>query len=1254
VRCCAFDSEPKAVTNASGSRLHTLFREISQAVDKGRLKSALRLADCACRIAPEDTTCLLVYARLLIKLGAASEAAERLQSRQDPDGVLARADALCALGLFDEAAATCEMLLWRFAADAIENLQQWTGRFSRTPSVRFSGWVGVDSRFRLVGQVTTGSHVAIQLKDSSLHPVVRMVDQDGLDSFTCEVPCGVSGRLRVWAGDSKLLGSDLPWPPEFGVSGWVVRENTVLVGKVWLDWGPALPVTLAIGSCGDDLRRVIVPSACGPEGPLFSVPLEPIESDAYHLEVSAVLPDGSYSALAGSPVATQSVLPAPIAERPRRTIRVQRGDIASSKRMIDIVVPVYAGRDETLSCLNSLLATTARNEAELVVVNDASSDSELCFALTRLADGKDITLLTNQSNLGFPGAANRGMSLHPDRDVVLVNADTELFGDWLERLRFAAYRDDDIGTVTPLGEAASITSYPGKAGHQYTREEAAKIDCIAREVNARKVVELPVGVGYCLYVKRSCLTEVGAFDESTFGKGYGEENDFCLRARHMGWRHVAATDLFVRHRGNQSYGRRKQMLTERNSRVLNALHPGYDTMIVEFIAADPLLDARRSIDMHSLLKMARDPVLLVTFDLAGGVKRHVDKRASELRAHGHTVLVLQPSGKDIGVERAILTVQGSGVENLAFDLPEDLPVLRALLLQLRLSNIEFHHFAGLHPAVLESVSSLGIRYDVYFHDYSWVCPRLTMLGGNNVYCGEPPVEDCETCIRKHGTGLEESLTVAALRARSARIMDAANAVIVPCSDVRTRLSRYFPGLPMRVEAWELPSEPMFRPAANVAGRVRVAVIGAIGIAKGYESLLQSARDAAERNLDLEFVLIGFTHEDEPLLATGRVFITGPYREDEVPSLLEREQCHVAFFPSVVPETWCYALTYALNRGLPIVAFDLGAIAERLRYYVGADLLPLSASAALTNDTLLRSTRRTVTSKPNKESAMDPTPSTTNPNVSEELAASVQILTLPAGTYTFTVKGAPAETTADGLAMPALQVGLAPKEPAGDVEFLARDGTSDRWLARSCDMIVAKIFSETASLMLTSVRLLNSPALAIDVRRLGDEPFPVDSESATAETPGGLTIRVVAHIQNLGDIPFSDGLVGCIGGRLWIEAFAIVSVGQVTPDSIEYCAVTADGFQTPWLGNQALCGSRGRGTPIVGFAIRLKPEIAAQYDCAYTGKFVSGNVLGPFKNGDLCSSDAPGDPLWGIELRVTPHAVSEPKGPHPETQYSSVA
>jgi hypothetical protein len=410
-------------------------------------------------------------------------------------------------------------------------------------------------------------------------------------------------------------------------------------------------------------------------------------------------------------------------------------------------------------------------------------------------------------------------------------------------------------------------------------------------------------------------------------------------------------------------------------------------------------------------------------------------------------------------------------------------------------------------------------------------------------------------------------------------------------------------------------------------------------------LLQCARDAARRDLDLEFVVIGFTHDDEALLATGRVFITGPFKEKEIATLLEREQGHVALFPSVTPETWCYALTHAMAHGLPTVAFDLGAIAERLRSYSAAELVPVSSSAGEINDTLLRLARRGRNSELQRESVMDATETINHEEIAGELSASVQVLSLPAGTYVLTVRGSTnADASPEGLILPALQVGLAPATSSAVVEFLGRADTLDRWLARSGDMIIAKISGGSASLMLTSVRLPNSPTLSIDLRPLEAQPYPADSDLEAETTASGLlTTHVIAHIQNVGDVHFRDTWAGCIE-RLWIEGFSIVSLGDLPSDAGEYCCVTADGFQTPWLSNQLLCGSRGRGMPIVAYAIRLKPEIAQRYECTYVGKFVSGSTYGPFRNGDLCRSEMSGDPLWGIEVRVAARSQSENTDP----------
>ena len=84
--------------------------------------------------------------------------------------------------------------------------------------------------------------------------------------------------------------------------------------------------------------------------------------------------------------------------------------------------------------------------------------------------------------------------------------------------------------------------------------ETARLAGAARRVNGGEAIDIPVGVGFCMYIRRACLDAVGLFRADLFAQGYGEENDFCLRARHLGWRHVAATGVFVAHIGGQSFG----------------------------------------------------------------------------------------------------------------------------------------------------------------------------------------------------------------------------------------------------------------------------------------------------------------------------------------------------------------------------------------------------------------------------------------------------------------------------------------------------------------------------------------------------------------------------------------------------------------------------------------------------------------------------------------------------------------------------
>ena len=194
----------------------------------------------------------------------------------------------------------------------------------------------------------------------------------------------------------------------------------------------------------------------------------------------------------------------------------------------------------------------------------------------------------------------------------------------------------------------------------------------------------------------------------------------------------------------------------------------------------------------------------------------------------------------------------------------------------------------------------------------------------------------------------------ALIASSADLLGRASRVVAPTEDAAARMARHFPGLPVDVEPWEAPipvaaARPRRRPDH---APVVVCVLGAIGEAKGIEVLIACARDAAARALPLRFVVVGHTADDERVLASGPVFITGPYEEDEVATLVQLHGADIALMPAVWPETWSYALSECWRAGLDVVAFDLGAQAERIRARGQGRLLPLGLPAPDINDVLL--------------------------------------------------------------------------------------------------------------------------------------------------------------------------------------------------------------------------------------------------------------------------------------------------------------
>ena len=265
---------------------------------------------------------------------------------------------------------------------------------------------------------------------------------------------------------------------------------------------------------------------------------------------------------------------------------------------IAVIIPVYRDLSASTRCLQSVSRTIDVSGTDVVLVNDASPEPELAKYCRELSADCGFRLIEHETNLGFVRSVNEGMREAGQADVVILNSDTEVPAGWLDRISTIADAHPKAASLTPFSNNATICSYPLfcadnpiASGH-----DVNSLDKLFSSANAGEVVELPTGVGFCMYLRRAALDEIGDFDEAAFGRGYGEENDWCLRASAAGWRHLLCGDLFVFHAGGASFGQDAQALQASAMAVLESRYPDYNKQVAEFIERDPIEPLRFAID----------------------------------------------------------------------------------------------------------------------------------------------------------------------------------------------------------------------------------------------------------------------------------------------------------------------------------------------------------------------------------------------------------------------------------------------------------------------------------------------------------------------------------------------------------------------------------------------------------------------------------------------------------------------------------
>ena len=290
---------------------------------------------------------------------------------------------------------------------------------------------------------------------------------------------------------------------------------------------------------------------------------------------------------------------------------------------------------------------------------------------------------------------------------------------------------------------------------------------------------------------------------------------------------------------------------------------------------------------------------------------------------------------------------------LYFRVPHEIDGLVKFLRAAAIGRVHFHQTVRLDHAILTLPEILGLPYDYTVHDYYSFCPQITLTTESFVYCGEPNEAGCNKCLQTRPTPANESIEH--WRSRHRAFVEAADRVFAPSPNVERSIRRHFPNARiicaphLELPGAKVPSDPVWR---HRAGRLRIAVVGALSAIKGADLLEACAIDAARRDLALEFHLVGYPFRNLAR-ARDRLVVHGKYSDDGLHRLLENVAPHITWFPARWPETYSYTLSAVVHEELPAAVTNLGAIYDRLAGRALSWALPWQTSAQEWNDFFMK-------------------------------------------------------------------------------------------------------------------------------------------------------------------------------------------------------------------------------------------------------------------------------------------------------------
>lgn len=596
---------------------------------------------------------------------------------------------------------------------------------------------------------------------------------------------------------------------------------------------------------------------------------------------------------------------------------------------ITIVLPVYNAFDLLPEVLQRVIDHTDLHW-KMIIVEDCSSDTAVRPYLRSWLKGlpkflsSKITLVESSENLGFIRSVNKALNLAMKQrnHVVLLNSDAMVPEGWASRLLRPMLADPQVATVTPMSNDAEIFTAPAICNRiDLIPGEADLIDKAAQQLHPQATLaDAPTGVGFCMAMNRSYLKRLPRLD-TVFGRGYGEEVDWCQKARAIGGSHLVTPALFVEHRGGASFGSEaKQKLIATNNERISKRYPNYDTEVQGFIQSDPVAPARMvlGVALASARQKEAMPIYLGHV-MGGGAEDDLLRRIQADLQRDHAAIVLRVGGE----QPWRIDLHGPwGVTQAQF---KDFDDVRQVLTPVSDRKVVYScAVGGSHPlqlpAQLLQLASGGAMMALV-HDYFMVSPSYTLLDSDGAFNGVP---DPDHPDRAHSWG---PTSLADWQAAWLPFLHNCTEIEVFSDSSAQIIAEAYPDCANKVRVRPHKLISPVKKVATPGGPRVIGVLGNIGFQKGAEVLSQLSVDLA-RDETAGLAIIGNLDPAFPLHPSAKVH--GNYDRKDIASLTRDYGITEWLIPSIWPETFSFTTHEALATGLPVWTFDLGAQADAVR------------------------------------------------------------------------------------------------------------------------------------------------------------------------------------------------------------------------------------------------------------------------------------------------------------------------------------